>query len=939
MKIILYSTLTLSLLLVGCGEISSQKEESLQTAHKSLTKVNRYDWDEVDKPNVSKLGTLTKVLNGNYLEIYLEKGSKVGSHMQFFIDSDLNEATGYHSDKVDGADYLVEDGRIYKAKTDGYDWNWERLGHTTFSNQDTFVSSYISTRIIQNPNKNFRVAAVSSDASWQTVSKIKMKPMDRGIVSVDASVEEWKNTPILAKNDDVYIKTIDDSKTLYMMIQSKKFSHHQQIFINGNNEDNAEYLIEDDRLYKSNHDGSSWPYDRIGFVEYAKNGKIVELAVLKSKLNLSPQDHVLKVGAVGWDKNYDNRIYKLNDKQAPLENQEGIVISEVMASNAHTKLDPDFSKFSDWIELHNKSANDIDISNYKLSDKLDKGKWTIPQNTTIKAGEYMLFWADDENRVAKGYHTNFTLKSKGESIALFDNQNKLVDGFKFGKQQADITVSNQNNELRYMNPTPNAKNSPSVSSLSLTSEPNFSINGGFYGAGFSLDLSANGSTIYYTTDGSYPTKKSPVYRNSISINDTTIVRARALEDGKLLSKEVTNSYFIGVNKNLAVVSISTDDDYLFGDRVGIYTIGTNGAKTPGCSDGPQFANFYQNWKRPAHIEYFDKDKKLGFSQEVDIKISGSCSRVIPQKSLSISAKSKYGKKSIDYKLFPHKNISKFAGFKLKSGGQDWYGTMLRDAFMQQVIKDDMDVDYQDYRPCVVYLNGKYWGIHNIREKKNEHFLAENHSAIDPKKIDILKSHNGIKEGNDKKYKEFLAFIDNHDLSDATNYNTISTMMDMENYIDYIIAETYFANADWPYENVRYYRPQKDGALWRWMLEDLDLALGGYGSDVNNFMLDFISNPNSAGENNPLWSTQIFRALIKNPTFKARFKQKYYGYLNSTFSTNRMIIVLDNLASVIREEIPSHEDRWKIDGWEEKINDLKDIIRNRNTTIRSELWAF
>ena len=640
---------------------------------------------------------------------------------------------------------------------------------------------------------------------------------------------------------------------------------------------------------------------------------------------------------------------KQKTKTQILPNAGKLIISEVMAVNAHTRMDPDFFAFSDWIELHNQTDSEIDISNYKLSDKLSEGIWTIPAGTTIASGGYLVFWADGKDSVRNGYHTNFKLKSKGEAAALFDAEGNLVDGFEFPKQEADISCVSKEDKIVYMHPTPAAKNTVAMEELSLTTKPAFSINGGFYLQAQNITLSVeNGAEIYYTTDGSFPDKNSSVYSEPFNIDNTTVIRARALEDGKLLSVASTQSYFINEDTTLPTISIVTDDSYFFDDKIGIYTIGTNGAPTPFCDEGPKVANFYQDWKRPANIEYFDADKRLGFSMEIDIKISGSCSKIIPQKSLSVKANSKYGKKSIDYKLFPNKDINKFKGFKIKSAGQDWYGTMLRDAFMHQVIKDSMDVDYQDYRPSIVFINGKYWGIHNIREKKNEDFLAENYPGLDDEKVDILQDNMGVNEGSSKKYEEMISYIKERGLIDNNNYNEVAAKMDIENYIDYMIAETYFANDDWPYTNVRYWREQKDDSKWRWILEDLDLGLGPWNNPIQTNMLSLVTATDNLVYQNPLWSTFLFRSLLENANFKNRFKQKYSAYLDSTFKVDQMLGILDNLTGVIRSEIPRHSARWgdthaevfkNPAQWETNVEHLKNVIRARNDTVKSELALF
>jgi len=951
------------LLITGCND--EEKNDSKIAAHKSIEKVVRTNWEEVNKPGESSLGILRKSLDNSIVEINLDKGDQVGEHIQFFIDSDYNEATGYSNEWVDGADYLIEDGRIYKSTANGSGWNWQRVASSEFVNDSNHVYAKTTEDIIQNIKDNFRVAAISSngDERWHKVSNILMKPIDRKIITVDADSSDWDNIDTLANSSMGELKVIDDKNNLYFLIEKGDIAQHTQFYINIDNDihsgysssvldykSGAEYLIEDDRLYKSTANGSSWSWNRVGTVMFTKDDNLVEISVQKTQVGISNSINSISIGAIAWNGDFTSHPADIPMQNVSFQDIKELIINEVMAENAHTIMDPDFYKFSDWIEVHNRSNHTINLSNYRLGDKLNKGEWTIPEGTTIPAYGYLLFWADKKDITKKGYHTNFSLKSKGEAVSLFDVYGKQIDGFEFEKQKADISITNSpDNHLGYMIPTPQKRNSNIVDTLLLSSKPTFSISSGFYDSAQQISLTAqNDATIYYTTDGSFPTLNSPIYQNTIVVDKTTVIRACAYEEGKLLSEVNTRTYFIDESTTLPVISISTDEKYLFDDEIGIYTIGTNGAPTPGCSKGPQIANYFQDWKRPANIEYFSTNKELKFSQEVDIKISGSCSPILAQKSLSIKADSKYGEKSIKYKLFPHKNITKFKGFKLRSASQDWEGTMLRDAFMQQVIKDDMDVDYQDYQPCIVFINGKYWGIHNIREKKNEDFLAENHPEIDPDKVDILKDRGGISEGSDKKYRELISYIEDHSLSDDDNYNEVTSKMDIENYIDYIIAETYFANTDWPYTNVRFYRDQ-NGGKWRWILEDLDLGLGGpWGDDIETNMLEMLTDTSNITYQNPTWSTFLFRSLLQNSNFKNRFKTKYRNYLNHTFETDRVINILNSLSDIISPEMQRHANRWKDSSdiiykdraeWEIKLERLREIIRGRNQIVADELDTF
>ena len=185
----------------------------------------------------------------------------------------------------------------------------------------------------------------------------------------------------------------------------------------------------------------------------------------------------------------------------------------------------------------------------------------------------------------------------------------------------------------------------------------------------------DGSEIYYSTDGSYPTFGSTLYSGAISINKITVLRAMSVKEGTFPSERITHTYLIDEKTTLRAVSLTTDEKYLWDPMIGIYDKGVNGIASV-CEEG--FANYNQDWKRPANIEFFDKNGDLGFSQEINLEISGNCSRINAQKALGIKANDIYGKESIDYKIFENKNINEFHGFKLRSSGRDWWKTIYRD---------------------------------------------------------------------------------------------------------------------------------------------------------------------------------------------------------------------------------------------------------------------
>lgn len=625
-----------------------------------------------------------------------------------------------------------------------------------------------------------------------------------------------------------------------------------------------------------------------------------------------------------------------------------VIINEVMAFNAHTILDSDFSDFSDWIELYNGGNKSVDLGGFKLSDKLDEASWTIPNGTFIGPNEYMLFWADKENMSGLNHHTDFSLKGKGEAVALFDKNGLLVDSIEFGTQKADISCKKENGNIVYMHPTPGAKNSASLPVLALSSVVTYSMNGGFYNGAQSLTLSAsNGAKIYYTVDESYPTLGSKVYNGAIMIDKTMVVRAMSVEAGKFPSVHKTHTFLINESSTLPVVSLTTDEKYLWDPMIGIYDKGINGIASV-CEEG--VANYNQDWKRPANIEFFDKNGNLGFNQEISLEISGNCSRINAQKALGIKANDKYGEESINYKIFDGKPIDTFHGFKLRSSGQDWWKTIFRDAMIQQLVKDDLDVDYQEYEPALVFLNGEYWGIYNMREYRNEKFIASNHN-LSPKKIDVLYGsgeETEVKNGSADNYNALLAYIQNNDLSDNSRYNYVADRMQIGNYIDYMISQIYSSNYDWPGNNIRYWREQKDGAKWRWMMDDQDVAFNLFDEDDNKGlyynMLVHATNPNSADWRNPPASTVLMRNLLKNEGFKNAFVARYDTLLTSTFAPATVKALINKMKDGINREMPRHIATWgdagpdyvDMDAWNTYIDVMLNFADERPAIVREHL---
>ena len=600
-----------------------------------------------------------------------------------------------------------------------------------------------------------------------------------------------------------------------------------------------------------------------------------------------------------------------------------LYINEFLASNSTTNVDSDFSAFSDWIEIYNAEDFDVDLSGYFLTDDLtNPEKWQIPQGVQIPPKSYLVFWADKEDIADSCLHTNFKISAGGEEIGLYSKTGGLIDSKTFGGQATDVSCGRKpdgnSGWLYFSQPTPGTANTTTgYPSLTFSSTPEFSHQGGMYGSPLQLTLSSTPSNapIYYTTDGSRPGENSLQYSSPIPINDITVIRARVFETGKLPGNIITHSFIINSSVELPVFSIVTNPGFLWGEEMGIYVDGDLERR--------------KDWERPVHIEFFDIPNNSGFITEADIRLFGNTAYLLPQKSLSV-----FPKNTLNYQLFSAKDIATFESFILRSSSDDWNNTMFRDAMIQSLIPGHLVIGYQAYRPSVVYLNGEYFGIHNIREKYNKNYLASNY-GVAPDNIDLLalSGYSGaiyVLEGDADHFNAMMDFIVNNDMAIDENYGYVKTQMDVDDFIDWCIIQNYTKNHSWKH-NIKAWRPKTADGKWRWLVYDTDR---GYVSPDDTLIVGFY-------ENEPR-----FRHLYNNTDFKNEFLQRYSGHINITFGNDRACGVIDSLQADIVAEMPNHILRWADSGgvqsmeyWDGQVDVMKNFANLRKGFVREYVNSF
>ena len=588
------------------------------------------------------------------------------------------------------------------------------------------------------------------------------------------------------------------------------------------------------------------------------------------------------------------------------------------------------------IQLHNYNSTSSDMS---LIPFLTLGMINAPADAEGSA--------EILNFELSSLHTNFKISSSGEPVLLTNLNGETVDIVDPMLIPSDISYGRQpdgsDTWMFFSEPTPGESN-VTQGANAFCDFPEFSINGGLYSSSVEvlITTSLTEYPIFYTLDGSDPTINSLIYDSPVVIGQTKVLRAATISSDCISNEITTHTYLINEELTLPAVSITTNPDNLWDNDIGIYVLGDNYENS-----NPYFgANFWEDWERPIHIEFFEPDGTLGFAQDAGVKIFGGWSRAMAQKSLSIFARSEYGNNEINYQIFPDKNIDSFKSIVLRNSGNDWYSgenwssnSMFRDG-MQTGLMDNTGIDHQAYRPAVVYLNGEYWGIHNIREKVNEEFLASNNPGVDPDELDELEANAGIIEGDNQDYWDMISFIEDNPLSNPDNYTVVEEQIDINNFVDYYVAQIFYANTDWPGNNIKFWRPHTIDGKWKWILYDTDFGFGlvqWYGHNT----LQFALQANGPGWPNPPWSTFLFRSLMENQDFQTQFINHFCFYLNTRFKPDYVNEHISNTVSHISPEMPRHIQKWggNMTQWYQNANSIIQFGDYRQENVFNHLASY
>ena len=582
------------------------------------------------------------------------------------------------------------------------------------------------------------------------------------------------------------------------------------------------------------------------------------------------------------------------------------------------------------IQVHNAAANSSDLtSNAYLS--MGTISPTVSFSPTLP---WMNLVPTDS------WHTNFTL-SIGEHIYLSDPVGNLLGDVQITQLPVDHSLINiPSGWCISPSPTPGVTNTATCFS-SFLGNPIISKPAGIYATGFKVAIESTqpGAEIRYTLDGSIPTLASALYTDSIQIASTKVLSARCFDPANTILPSLVEKNTFLINEaliGLPVISISTDSLNLYDTQTGIYVLGPPDYNT----NYPYFgANFWEDWERYAYIEYLALDSTQKFEGCIGLKIHGGWSRARPQKSFRIKCRDDYGMSRVNYPLIPDKpHINSYKDFNLRNGGNDYDGTRMRDAFMQRLTKET-HCDYMGYTPVIVFLNGGYFGQYELREVLNNDWV-ENNFDYDTDGVDVLTENylEGL-TANDGTLDAFFEMYNTLMAADPLStgfYNLADSLIDLQNFADYIIAETYYGNGDWSNtqaNNIKYWHAP--GKKWRMMLMDLDFGYGLYGATANDNFLNHTTN------NANVYLDNICTKLYANQTFKNYFIDRYADLINTTWQQPNVVSMGNAMINEVAPWIPRHHTRWSgnMNNFLNTMNNMLTWNSNRITGARNVVQSF
>jgi gliding motility-associated-like protein len=614
-----------------------------------------------------------------------------------------------------------------------------------------------------------------------------------------------------------------------------------------------------------------------------------------------------------------------------------LYINEYSCANTATNAD-NFGEYNDWFEVYNAGTASVNLAGYYISDNDNNPtKWQIPSGTVNAGGIIRIVCSGRGIIFSNWIHAGFKLtQCKPEELVLADASGSIIDSVTLRRNQLGHSWGRTTNGAStwsiFVVPTFGTSNNTATPYQHYTATPVFSQQAGFYPGSVSLTITSPdpAATIRYTVNGDEPTATSPVYTAAINIAATQVVRARAFSSNASVPASFieTNTYFINTTHTVAVLSICGDDlpDLMVQGNWG---------------DEPITA-----------LEYFDKTGVMRTEVTGNSNKHGNDSWAYDQRGIDFISKDQYGyNDALDWKLFRRKERDKFQRIMIKAAANDNYpfeqgGAHIRDAYCHALSQQaGLAMDERTWEPCILYMNGQYWGVYEIREKVDDHDFTDFYYDQPEDKLQFLKTwgatwseYGGPQAQTD--WNSFVTFVTTNNMTVQANFDYVDSVFNWKSLIDYMILNSVVVSADWLNWNTAWWRgldPNGDKKKWRYTLWDNDATFGHY---INYTGIPDVSanadpcNPEILADPGGQGHIPILNALLLNETFRQYYVNRYVDLMNTTFSCDSLLGLLDTMIAEIAPEMPRQIQRWggSMAGWQANVTALRNFIQARCTAL-------
>ena len=584
-------------------------------------------------------------------------------------------------------------------------------------------------------------------------------------------------------------------------------------------------------------------------------------------------------------------------------------------------------------------------------------------------------------------HASFKVDKDGGALYFINAENAMLDSVRFGAVPTNASWSRDGaGKWGFALPSPYGNTLGEVYAEQVqVAEVNIPPSG-FYSSAVTATFPAG---TRCEQGGAEPTANSPAVQTTLTINATTVLRCRAYVGGSYPSEEINRTYVFEQQPSLAAIFVTTDPLSMFSPDSGLYMTG-NGAA---MMDPKKGANFWSNRELPVYVEMFEpgKPKTPAFGIMGDYKITGQYSRAKQKKSFAITMREEYGDKRLKYTLFPdYPELKKFKAFSLRNFGNNSGDDYLRDR-LGTSMTEGLGVDYQRGRYVVVYYNGKYYGIHDLRERNNEYYY-ETKYGYDPNDIDLVATTssgtNEASAGSAADYKAMIDWLQSNDLTSDANYKKIADQIDVDNFMNYMQAEMFLNNSDWPHNNLKKWRVASQKTKWKWFMYDVDFGFGVSYNTQNGNVFSYVTNASGTqgmgGFNMGDWGggmggdwgggmggdfgggmggnwgggmggqqpqmaaaggisehTILINRLLGNEGFKNAFINRFSVLLSMNFSADRLLKRINDLQSQVESEMARDQEFWGYNAasMSNNLQTIKTFAQSRQATIRQQMESY